>query len=303
MRNGALRGCLICLASLSSLALAETKLQHPNEAPKVEAKEKTNNRLEPHQDPAGVQNTPAPVDLTKSATEVRDSGSKPNLNDAKEDGTEFWPSLFGYKVKVTDSLLVLFTFMLWLATRSLVKGAEESSREELRAYVSANIAGMRDVAPDKNIIISFHVFNIGKTPAFSVRQSGEIVFADHPLPENFRFQNIPVPKSKATVFPNIPFLGNIIAANKFTQAQIIEGLQGPAIGGKRFYIFGRIDYIDIFKTKRWTTFCFSFSGYHAIIPSASEGKWNEVENAFLKLPPGSALGFDASLQHNETDNG
>jgi hypothetical protein len=74
MRHGTLRGCLICLAFLSSLALAETKLQHPKETPKVEPKEQPNNRLEPHQDATGIQNAPAPVDPTKSTTEVCDHG-------------------------------------------------------------------------------------------------------------------------------------------------------------------------------------------------------------------------------------
>jgi hypothetical protein len=30
-----------------------------------------------------------------------------------EEGTEFWPSLFGYRLKITDTLLVTVTFLLF----------------------------------------------------------------------------------------------------------------------------------------------------------------------------------------------
>jgi hypothetical protein len=83
----------------------------------------------------------------------------------------------------------------------------------------------------------------------------------------------------------------------------MEGLQAPAVGGKRFYIFGRIDYVDAFKRDRWTTFCYSFCGYHAMIPLAQQGQWEQIQTAFVNPAPGVVLVFEAANQHNCTDEG
>jgi hypothetical protein len=65
-----------------------------------------------------------------------------------EEGTEFWPPLFGYRLKITDTLLVTVTFLLfaatlalWLATRRLVKSGENTAKRQLRAYIVATIKG------------------------------------------------------------------------------------------------------------------------------------------------------------------
>ncbi|MGY2049489.1 hypothetical protein ACW9J6_15050 [Methylobacterium sp. JK268] len=42
-----------------------------------------------------------------------------HIEKATEEGTEFWPSLFGYKIKITDSMTVIFTFALVWYTRKL----------------------------------------------------------------------------------------------------------------------------------------------------------------------------------------
>lgn len=57
-------------------------------------------------------------------------------------GTEYWPPIFGYRLKVTDTLVALFTgglfvatWLLWEATKKLVQGAELTAERQLRAYV------------------------------------------------------------------------------------------------------------------------------------------------------------------------
>jgi hypothetical protein len=65
-----------------------------------------------------------------------------NANEGAENGTEFWPSILGFRLKITDTLVALFTaalsiatFFLWRATRNLVKGADDTAQRQLRAYV------------------------------------------------------------------------------------------------------------------------------------------------------------------------
>jgi hypothetical protein len=269
---------IIVIASLFITPL-EAKPQRLEQAPQVKPENQPENRLEPHNDTEKFKDVSA-SQSGHSSSEGSARVGKPNLDKANDEGTEFWPPLFGYRIKVTDSLLVLFTFLLWIATRNLVLGANDASRRELRAYVFGAPKSLTDIDPNKNIRVTFLFMNGGKTPAYSCVQSGDIIFVDHPLPKNFPFPSLDEPKSKSTIHPNLPFEGTIIAKNKFTRAQLEETLQAPITGGKRIYVFGRIDYVDAFKAKHWTTFCFSFAGHHDVFPLAQQGKWDEIKTIF-----------------------
>jgi hypothetical protein len=79
-------------------------------------------------------------------SELRAANVKARTNSKKSDerGTEFWPPFYDYRLKVSDTLLVFVTFLLfaatialWWATRRLVAGAENTAIQQLRAYISA----------------------------------------------------------------------------------------------------------------------------------------------------------------------
>jgi hypothetical protein len=88
------------------------------------------------------------------------------------EGKEFW-LLFGYKLKITDTLLVAFTLLLalatgalWWATGKLVEGAEKTAEKQLRAYIctaTTNIA-----FKEGKWKLSYSIKNFGKTPAYDV---------------------------------------------------------------------------------------------------------------------------------------
>jgi hypothetical protein len=89
-------------------------------------------------------------------------------------GTEFWPPLFGYRLKVTDTLLVTVTFLLfaatfalWWSTRRLVKSGENTAKRQLRAYIVATIKGC-DVPETNDGIFTFHlaIKNTGLHPVW-----------------------------------------------------------------------------------------------------------------------------------------
>jgi hypothetical protein len=86
------------------------------------------------------------------------------------EGTEFWPAIFGYRLKVTDTLLALFTFCLfvatlylWSATKQLVVGAERTAERQLRAYVYVRKTNFK-AADDGTLKISYRIENFGHTP-------------------------------------------------------------------------------------------------------------------------------------------
>lgn len=91
-----------------------------------------------------------------------------------DQGTEFWPSLFGYRLRVTDTLVALFTFLLflatwglWLATKKLVRGAEQTAEQQLRAYVYFKEA--KATVSSDTWKINYRIDNFGQTPAHGVR--------------------------------------------------------------------------------------------------------------------------------------
>jgi hypothetical protein len=118
----------------------------------------------------------------------RERQSQPD--DRSNQGTEFWPSFYGYRLKVTDSLLVAVTSLLffatlalWLATRRLVKGAEQTAERQLRAYVWAITENSPSLDADP-FETRTHINNAGATPAYKVHSWGEIKPFFHPLADN-----------------------------------------------------------------------------------------------------------------------
>jgi hypothetical protein len=116
--------------------------QEPPKTPQVEPKQQPESGLKAQENRG--QQTPSPnqplSNVPQIATDGTNSKGKSKAEERSEQGTEFWPPLYGYRLKVTDTLLVGITFLLflatlalWLATRKLVNGAEKTSERQLRA--------------------------------------------------------------------------------------------------------------------------------------------------------------------------
>src|SRR5207253_87563 len=167
-------------------ATSETSPQ----TPKIPAEQKTDRPVEGQQksnpQPEPAEHPPSGIPGIKAST-ASGEGANKGENGGKE-GTEFWPPLYGYRVKVTDSLLVVFTFLvfvatvlLWWSNRRLVTGAEKSAERQLRAYIfvtetkilAADINGTI-LNPPQNIRVGTRpvailtIKNTGQTPAYDV---------------------------------------------------------------------------------------------------------------------------------------
>lgn len=73
--------------------------------------------------------------------------------------------------------LGVVTLLLWLATRGLVRGADETAKRELRAYVFIHSARLRHLDTDPLSVI-VELKNTGKTPAYNVRVRGHGAIAE-----------------------------------------------------------------------------------------------------------------------------
>src|ERR1700731_188636 len=118
----------VCIALVIALIAVSLSPQSPfNYAPYINPEQNANKSV-------GSQQNSNRVEKTVDAIRNRDG------NDGAQEATEYW-SIFGHRVKITDTLLVIFTFTLWLATRDLVATSKDTAQRQLRAYVSGG--GMR----------------------------------------------------------------------------------------------------------------------------------------------------------------
>jgi len=224
----------------------------------------------------------------------------------EENGFIKWAKNLFYDLKITDILLTFFTgalaiytYRLWISTEKLWTAGEIHAERELKAYITILPGWINNIDPNLRMQVGFGAINVGKTLANKAVQAAVLRIKQHPLPPNFIFPNLAgiARNSSNVISPNLQYSFMSIADQNFTTTQIIEILQAPAQGGRRLYIFGQIDYIDIFEKTRITRFCMSFQGRADLVQLAQQGNWGAIANAIVQ--PGSAWSFEFSNQHNE----
>jgi len=179
------------------------------------------------------------------------------------------------------ALIALIT-SIWTTIR-----ADRTSRAELRAYVSG----------EPNFIVAFDatnfsggrfaIKNVGQTPALKVRSRATVEIFPEPLPPNYAFPEITNPFFPAgTVFPGSDFTGTVRATRLFTQNEIdaVRAFQASP------YIYGTIEYIDIFGTPHETRFS-----------RRAVGDQQNVDKLVQAWKPSDLeIRFATTEQHNET---
>lgn len=189
--------------------------------------------------------------------------SNPNAEYRSDEGTEFWPPLFGYRLKITDTLLVIFTSLLWVSTASLVRGAKDTSKRQLRAYVSADtevviINGAAPKTPMHGIVLNNH----GQTPANQITHWTRLLVADFPL-------KAPLDRSEPVdlVIKSVlhPGADRHIIAEKELTPQEMGAIMSD---GYAIYFWGDVDYVDVFNNPQRTRFTY-FADRDALLI----GKW------------------------------
>lgn len=175
------------------------------------------------------------------------------IEQATDEGTEFWSPLFGYKLKITDTLLVAFTCFLfvatvglWKATRKLVTSAEIMTRRTERAY----LIGGGPAVIRNSTASTMTIHNVGKTPGFITKIQWGLCDA-----KDFYFD-----KLVSTIINEklIAEIKTVDEDNVWPPAPAPVGMRHVTIDyhskniGRIF--FGRIDYKDIFGDSHYSTF-------------------------------------------------
>lgn len=190
------------------------------QAPEIPAQHETNSALKRQEarsaDARGEHVGPLPIEGVQPKS--KDEISEKDRDDSADEASEFWV-IIGHRLKITDSLLVIFTlflffatFALWWSTHRLWKSGEKQiaiAKQSSDALVAAERAqlfilmdysnveqkirdwiGSCSVGDDgSHLAGSFHVSywikNFGKTPAVIKEISHEISFMTDLMPEPY----------------------------------------------------------------------------------------------------------------------
>lgn len=151
-----------------------------------------------------------------------------------------------------SGLLVLYTARLWDATSKLVEGAADTAKRQLRAYVA-----LKTIEHDPAVVtgtdrgIKIRVENYGATTAHHV--SIIQTCFEEAQPDTYRHP----PTTKADKLANQMLhprqaFNHFVPSSKGTEC--VDRVIDVCLHQFRpFYVYGRIDYMDIYK-RWWTTF-------------------------------------------------
>jgi hypothetical protein len=208
-------------------------------------------------------------------------------HEAEEQGTEFWPAFLGYRLKVTDTLVAVFTALLFFATRDLVRGADDAARRQLRAYLSMTPKIFSNFVTGGFVQVEFLQRNHGHTPAFTITHIFEIAILPNPLPDRFVF---PIPTKTVpnnhTIFPADDAKGWFYGGGPLTAAEVAS----VAARTHRIHVWGVTTYRDAFHKERTTKF------------SASAGGQNFVQSQLLAQSGnfnGPHWNWEYGTEHNQ----
>lgn len=252
-------------------------LERDQKASQVKTEQKADGGLkgqsQPRQQEGGARPT-APGSPSAAPSVAAPEGQR-DARHSEEEGTEFWPSFLGLKLKITDSLLAIFTFGLFVATwflygstRDLVQGAERTAERQLRAYVCL-VGGAVVWKEAFNKYFRAHAIfkNSGQTPGHHLMTWANIVVDD--------FSATPFIEAPPEARSDDP--RSIIAPQGETHISRIRRMEDGDLadirsGKKAIFFWGCVDYIDAFDQRRYFIFNCRMYGVDVFIPSGEVGK-------------------------------
>lgn len=267
--------CISVFLGVTASALAQ-------QPPGGERPENEQRSARSHQDAQEITSSPEPLWLIFEL--FTDNGRKRIATYCKNDSTaqaQEWSHGYVCEIRITDVYIAIFTGILAVSTIGLIFTGyrtiytmQRTERRQLRAYVGVklslkckNLNNLRykphaiaaGEGPEDFFIVD--MTNFGQTPANNTTIWINWRPMPYPqrLPDNFSFEDINSVSAgdvrpifiEATIFPH----------QTITEVCQIHDLQPfrDVIAKKVFtYVWGHVDYADIYSIKRTTTFCFQY---------------------------------------------
>jgi hypothetical protein len=237
----------VLLVSIASMAYAQQK-----EAPRVDTQQQAKDRV-------GTQANSEDAKPTTFSQSLRAKGQQSAGGHETAEVT-----ILG--ARIGEWAIVVVTFLLFLATRDLVREAKDSSERQLRAYLSM-VTATRVVNLGNQNAPKFEVNfrNSGQTPAYAVGGACEIEVREYPLSGRLKVLPVVPDEERMLLGPGIDF---ILAKTK-EPALTPEERKGVNDGKMAIYIVARVEYRDIFKKNQHAIFVGRCHGDQGVYPQGT----------------------------------
>jgi hypothetical protein len=190
-------------------------------------------------------------------------------------------AFFTIVLAVSTIGLWLSTGALWSATRDAAKRQERDTEILQRAYVAAELGGIRDMTPNGQLVGHVIFRNVGHLPATNLRDVvKEIEIHDG------AWRPPTIPDTELEEHGVLP-IG--VKMTKGSGGLIFPGaVEASSIVDKYLYVWGRMTYVDGFKRPRYLNFCHRYpwaakdylTGGRLFI-SEEHGRYHEFGRAML----------------------
>jgi hypothetical protein len=185
-----------------------------------------------------------------------------NANEGQDKGRDSWFSGWSLSDKIA-AIASLVSLLQFIALFCTVYVMVRTARRQLRAYVLPESGGLWEGmmlnpqmpvhAGEPGVTLLFK--NSGQTPAYNYISWAQIIVAE---PTNAHTLTAP---SLQRQFPAIVGAGGTISkalwfGRPLTQSEIAD----VAVGAKLIFVYGRIEYVDAFRRKRWANFRLQYGG-------------------------------------------
>jgi len=168
----------------------------------------------------------------------------------------FTIGLFG-----VTAALAWYTKDLAGRTRELALDAKESSRKELRAYLSVEMGSAiyQEIGNDKYFEARPTLVNSGKTPAKRLSYVARSEILQWPLNASFKLPLLVAQRDhKIMLAPGNPLIMNAFPDQWTLDAHVKDVMRA---NGKALYIWGVIRFFDVFDQMQLLNFCLAYHWY------------------------------------------
>jgi hypothetical protein len=233
---------------LGGNALAASS-EPPPQAPSIKIEQQPDSALKPQANPDHQTKSGSNAEIEqKGPSPTGEAKSRDQPNEGGSEASEFW-MIGARSLKITDTLLVAFTFLLFLATvalfwatRDLVKDTKQNAERQQRAYVFIRGAEVRLVNGDSGVIAIIALKNFGQTPGYQFKTWTNIRIDDPDQPI-FGVRN---PIAQNSIIAPSADLNAPSPAAPITPAERAAIIAGT----KKIYVWGEAAFVDAFGIGR-----------------------------------------------------
>ena len=232
---------------------------------------------------ASTESKPNEGEATNPAQNATEQASEPH---------EFW-TMFNYRLKITDTLLVIFTLLLAVFTYLLVRVGwqqDSTTKQQNRSFVSMTQLNVFDrgakwqAGKTKPVIIKADfrklrvyvvIKNSGNTPAHRVAHSCGI-FIRKLVDE----KTIPIERPIQEISTSAIAPGGYMSKSFDHPERITEDeLEAVRAGTSAIYVNGTIQYWDAFGKQHWTHYRLAWAGTYPFHPDTALSFCNNGNDA------------------------